>query len=295
MKDIIEGNGVQIDEQQLSAANNSASGPVSPASSTTMLPTGEEALKQILFTEYLTKMDTFSRDKMDVSTPNLNLQKILPYAPYLCFEGNLTVKVRPLTRAEYLSVLKQTSPSLWQMLEETDLKELLPMNEIKVYRSFKFAGTLDELGLNQADGREELGDLYQSSSNLRLIPSLEFFSLFMKEGAALRHYLQTLNDVMTSEDPIFYVGVREHSSPNCIFKSSFPIVKALFSPDRVLKFVQTSGKKELSSLISEYATHLGGICQNPPPGSNHWHYYVNNNCKYLHDLLELNNPALLLK
>ncbi len=174
-----------------------------------------------------------------------------PYAPYLRFGIDLTdggfiyTKVRELSRSEYLSALKKTSPVLGDLLEKTDLKEYLP--EEFNPRDSLFFGFLSSLDFSREPGRQALLALTALSRKCFNLASLEAVSLFMTEGDRFRKYLKSLPR-QDKEQFAFFNTVRAAQNKDW----DFPVPFSLFSPEKLLNYVEENGDPKVRAMVSEY-------------------------------------------
>ncbi len=254
-----------------------------------------------LMKHLLAQMWAYLNVNQNIQAPHFGI-KAEHYAPFLRFKyessNTLIIQSRPLTREEYLSVLKQTTPELGAILEGTDLKELLPSDSIQIYDINSYNPVLASLGLGTEAGCKAIVDLLQCSRKFTYIPDLKTLSLFLANGAQLREYLQvnnTLQAQVTSSEGVFKVEQRSGESFPTL-QTNFPGTEQLFAPDMVLKYVQQTGKTEVRNMIGEYAQVTTEVNREINRGSNsNIHTKIVDALNYLYKLLEKNNPSLVLK
>lgn len=174
-----------------------------------------------------------------------------PYAPYLRFGidptegGFIYTKVRELSRSEYLSALKKTSPALGKLLEKTDLKEYLP-EKFNPRNDWIFE-SLSFLDFCREPGSQALLALTDLSRNCFNLASLEAVSLFMMEGERFRKYLKSLSPRQDTEKFAFFNAVRPQNK-----EWDFPVPFSLFSPEKLLNYVEENGDLKVRAMVSEY-------------------------------------------
>ncbi len=270
---------------------------VSPAP--TEVKTEEIDNNASLMGNLLVQMWTYLNANQNIQATRFGV-KAADYTPFLRFkyEGKCksTIQARPLTREEYLSVLKQTTPELGVMLEGTDLKELLPLKSIQIYDLNNYNPVLASLGLGTEAGCKAIVDLLKCSREFTYIPDLETLSLFLANGAQLREYLRvndTLQAQVTSSNGMFKVEKCAGESILTV-QTNFPRTEQLFAPDFVLKYVQQTGTTNVQEMLVEYETVNAGI-KNQIQLGNYVTTKIANVLRYLYELLEKNNPALILK
>ncbi len=182
---------------------------------------------------------------------------VKPYCPHLCFGSKLEAGVRDLSRQEYLGILKDTSPDLWNLLNSSDLKEGLPEYGIDIYSESSFKDVPQAIGIIAEPGREAMQSLQESTRNIKIIPDMKFLSLFMERGQEFRDYLSKSN---FSESGELFVYCKQlttgpaygRSFPNSKTEKNIPDSTSLFSPDKLLHYIQETGSKEIRGMMQEY-------------------------------------------
>ncbi len=293
---IIEGDG-EVVFAVTGAKPDSLDAVVSPALTDANVPENDDNTS--LMSNLLAQMYTYLNANQDIQATRFDV-KAVHYAHFLRFKSEssstLTIQSRPLTREEYLSVLKQTTPELGAMLEGTDIKKLLPLDSIQIYDINRYNPVLASLGLGTEAGCKAIVDLLQCSREFTYIPDLETLSLFLANGAQLREYLRvndTLQAQATSSGEVFKVEQRSGESVPTL-QTNFPVTEQLFAPNLVLKYIQQTGKTEVSEMIVEYDCVKTEIHAMLRPRKEILEK-ASKMVKYLYELLEKNNPSLVLK
>ncbi len=181
---------------------------------------------------------------------DLTLQSLQSYVSYLVFDEDMSVVVRSLDRKEFFSLIEHSDPTLYSLLQETDLGRLLPAGnaKISVYKDIRFPLPILVRDFDKK-GRTAADTLKSVSEKVYIIPDLEFLSRVMTDGETFRSYLNSCGESRKGEFPLFaYSSVDQaNKKTNCL-----PEVERMFPTQALLQFVRETGKKDLAFMIEDY-------------------------------------------
>ncbi|MBI4980323.1 hypothetical protein HZC30_02055 [Candidatus Woesearchaeota archaeon] len=299
MPEVIEGEDVTFTDT--GAKPDTLETAVSGAAISSTAPAGikEPISLQDVFTNYLTQMHQYLKANLSILAPRFDLEPVLPYAGFMRFkleqggngEDGLIITVKPLKSEEYISALKLTSPALGALLEGTDLKELLPKDGLDAYNPHLNHSMLASLELELEAGRKSITALHHCSREFMYIPDLGFFSYFLANGVQFKEYLATIE--AQSGSPVLFEAKTERLTGGLTQEDTchnLPTLKELFSPEKVLNYVQQTGNREIRGMMKEYDEERTGITMRINRRT-----ISTGALKYLYGLLKQNNPALILK
>lgn len=292
---IIEGEG-EVIFADTGAKPDSLDVVVSPAPAETDVQEADDNAS--LMRNLLAQMWEYLNAKPNKSISNFGVMAA-HYAPFLRFKSeseSILIQARSLTREEYLSVLKQTTPELGAMLEGTNLKELLPASSLQVYDIESYNPVLASLKLGKEAGCEALADLVKCTRKFTYIPDLKTFSLFLANGKQLREFLRIVGTpTKAPTTPLTGVfKVERFVGEEPTLQTNFPETNQLFAPELVLKYVQQTGTTNVREMLVEY-DRVGTEIINKIRQGNDVTTSIANARNYLYQLLEKNNPSLVLK
>ena len=252
MVETIEPEGVEIKEQPDEP-------PVEPAAPESA-PQSTIA-KQKFITDYLSCLQAVCQyDK-------LNLPPLNPLLPFLYLDTGMTIKVKPLTKQQFIDLVRPENEDLAFVMETIDLGDDIT-NEITINRSFTWRNAFPEyinllrenyqgIAFSQVSHLEELTD------NNVFIPNLTCLSYFMEQGPSLRKYLPHAPESATF---YYYKGINHPSGRGmiCTRKDITNDLLNIFTAASIRKYSEQTGQTTIKALMDELkATFVALDVQQP--------------------------------
>ncbi len=204
---------------------------------------------QKIVEHYVKALDSFVNSS---GTTAFSEELARPYYPFLRFNKKMEIVVRSLSRDEYLDVLKVTSPELGEILSKTDLQDDLPAENIGIYNRNVFRNVHSSLNLFWEEGRTNIDKLRDCSSQMTLVPDMEYFCLFTGTNKQLLEYF-TVNKVRLEKPLLVLYHNKDSGFVNRLTaEHHLPQSSDLFSQENLLNYVRKGSCKKLKDMIHDY-------------------------------------------
>ncbi len=176
------------------------------------------------------------------------------FARYICFDNHMQARIRRITKEEYIGLVRKNSPQLAELIQDTDLMESLPvLLDLKENEETNANYVPKAVRLLDKKSFDELTVLYRFSNEVKLFPDYGFFSLFMEHGKEFRAFLKITKPEY--ETPLLLIRRAPTSAPNKDIKENHLLeADVLFTPERLLRYTERSGNKNIGGMIEDYET-----------------------------------------
>jgi hypothetical protein len=161
--------------------------PQEPTVPTTQPTQPKDISKQKFITDYVGGLQRVCQYN------SLDLPSLNPLLPFLHLDEGMMVRVKPLSKQQFIDIVRLENEDLAFVMENTDLSEEIS-DKIILNRTFNWGTDLPEyIDLLRADFQgtafSQVRPLEQLTENNVFIPNLACLSYFMQQGALLREYL----------------------------------------------------------------------------------------------------------
>jgi len=250
MAKVIQGDGAEADPTQNPPGSGSS---IPPTPETPPLTVPDNSDLTPLMAAYVQGLsDNLRNFPMTFNT--FSPSAISPYVPYLRFHqsepGHFGMAIRPLTHTEFLAAIRANTPKLGEVLELSDLMDDVPAFIDLSNDTFLQDHFPSGLALFGESGIVNVLRFARETQDYFLIPSLGVLSLFMKQGATFRKYLQAV-----SAPDFFYLcgNLRDTAGVTTTrVVASYATGEELFSVERLHAYLERGGK-EVKGMMKEYS------------------------------------------